>query len=63
LVSGTIEIECDLFEIPNYFSPNSDGINDIWLPEGLSCYPDFEAQIFDRQGRILYQIKGENSEG
>lgn len=63
MVSAKIEIECDPFEIPNYFSPNNDGINDIWFPEGLTCYPDFEAQIFDRQGRILYQFKGENSEG
>jgi len=37
--------------IPNVFSPNNDGINDLFLP-------DLDLQIFDRYGLLLY--KGSN---
>ena len=61
--SSTIEIECDSFEIPNFFSPNQDGINDFWFPKGLSCYPNLFVQIYDRHGRLLIQFRGDNSIG
>jgi len=34
--------------IPNVFSPNSDGHNDLFMP-------NYEMQIFDRQGILIYQ--------
>jgi gliding motility-associated-like protein len=36
--------------IPNVFSPNEDGINDIFMP-------NFDLTIFDRNGLMLYQGK------
>jgi gliding motility-associated-like protein len=41
----------------NIITPNGDGINDYWVIENLDSYPDNEVQIFDKAGRILYQVK------
>jgi len=40
--------------IPNAFSPNSDGYNDLWIIEGLELYPNAEIRIFDRWGTSVY---------
>jgi gliding motility-associated-like protein len=41
----------------NILTPNGDGINDYWVIDNLDSYPDNEVQIFDKAGRILYQVK------
>jgi len=45
-----------LWFIPNSFSPNGDGINDLWKPVGnqvdLSAY---SCKIYDRWGRLVFQ--------
>ncbi|MDF1573650.1 MAG: gliding motility-associated C-terminal domain-containing protein [Bacteroidales bacterium] len=40
--------------IPNAFSPNGDGYNDLWMIEGLELYPSAELRIFDRWGSRVY---------
>jgi len=40
--------------IPNAFSPNSDGFNDLWIIEGLELYPEAEMRIFDRWGTSVH---------
>jgi gliding motility-associated-like protein len=40
--------------IPNAFSPNSDGFNDLWIIEGLELYPQAEMRIFDRWGTSVH---------
>jgi len=42
---------------PNSFSPNGDGIHDIWLVPGLETYPFSELSIFNRAGQMMYQAK------
>ena len=44
-------------QIPNFFTPNNDGINDLWRIAGLEHFPDASVQVFDRYGRLLYQFK------
>jgi gliding motility-associated-like protein len=39
--------------VSNAFSPNGDGINDVWKVEGVSSYPQSEVAIFDRYGREI----------
>lgn len=43
--------------IPNFFTPNGDGINDIWIVDGLNRLPDSEIRIYDRYGKLLIKYK------
>lgn len=45
----------DVF-IPNTFTPNGDGINDVWDIQGLDA--SALIKIFNRYGSMLYQSKG-----
>ena len=40
--------------IPNVFSPNGDGINDVFLPEYTGSQP-YNLSVFDRWGATMYQ--------
>jgi gliding motility-associated-like protein len=53
----TIKVkEIFTFYIPNVFTPNGDGINDLFTPKGLSVDPNnFNMQIFDRWGNVMFQ--------
>ncbi len=44
--------------IPTAFTPNSDGMNDIWELRGLEVYPNPEVQIFNRWGNMVFYSKG-----
>ncbi len=39
--------------IPNYFTPNGDGVTDDWAPGCTVTYKDLEYSIFDRYGRKI----------
>ncbi len=42
--------------IPNTFTPNADGINDLFFPQGIGINPDnYEMWIFDRWGNLIYK--------
>ncbi|SDT66921.1 gliding motility-associated C-terminal domain-containing protein [Mucilaginibacter mallensis] len=45
-------------EIPNTFSPNNDGINDLWNIAALSTYPESLLQVFNRYGTQVFQSIG-----
>ncbi|MDN3666062.1 T9SS type B sorting domain-containing protein [Algibacter miyuki] len=51
-----------IIDYPKFFTPNDDGVNDVWLIKGLKDYPNAVVSIFDRYGKLLKQIKS-NSEG
>lgn len=45
--------------VPNYFSPNGDGINDVWnLDNLLSRYPKAKVLIYNRWGNIVWRSTG-----
>ncbi|SKB66223.1 gliding motility-associated C-terminal domain-containing protein [Soonwooa buanensis] len=46
-----------IFEIPNSFSPNADGINDTWKIKGLENYKDSQVIVLDRFGKKLFETK------
>ncbi len=46
--------DCNI-KIPNVFTPNADGYNDIFEIEGLEAYPGSTLQVFDRNGRLVFQ--------
>ena len=47
------QIEIEILDpcIPNYFTPNDDGVNDGWTIGCAERYPDLTFDIFDRYGR------------
>ncbi|MDN5288125.1 MAG: Gliding motility-associated C-terminal protein [Mucilaginibacter sp.] len=44
--------------IPNTFTPNGDGINDLWIIKDLANYPDCVVDIFNRYGQTLFHSRG-----
>jgi len=44
--------------IPNAFTPNNDGINDLWNIDALITYPSCLVSVFDRNGQKVYQSTG-----
>ncbi|MDP9076471.1 MAG: gliding motility-associated C-terminal domain-containing protein [Bacteroidota bacterium] len=47
-----------LIVIPNTFTPNGDGVNDLWNIEGLVAYTDATVDIFTRYGQKVYHSVG-----
>lgn len=41
-------------EIPKFFSPNNDGIGDVWAFRNQSNYLDCSLQVFSRTGKIVF---------
>ncbi len=44
--------------IYNAFSPNSDGVNDVWVIEGITQFPNNTVKIYNRWGNLVYQVRG-----
>jgi gliding motility-associated-like protein len=44
--------------IPNAFSPNGDGINDVWRIANANEYPALRVQLFDRYGQLVLSSTG-----
>lgn len=44
--------------IPNAFSPNSDGINDVWSIPSLESFGNSIVQVFNRYGKIVFNSTG-----
>jgi gliding motility-associated-like protein len=45
-------------DIASAFTPNGDGINDTWVINGISSYPDAIVQVFTRYGQLVFQSRG-----
>ena len=59
---ATIYLACDNVSIVEGFSPNGDGINESFVIQGISDYPNNKLFIFNRWGNIvLEQEKYDNS--
>jgi len=44
--------------IPNTFSPNNDGINDVWVIQYLESYPGNRVEVFTRTGQLVFESHG-----
>ncbi len=62
--SDTIHVEVEdcthSFEIPNFFSPNGDGKNDLMIPINIRNVQSAETTIFNRWGREVYHTTDRN---
>ncbi|GET46740.1 T9SS type B sorting domain-containing protein [Capnocytophaga felis] len=43
------------------FSPNGDGINDVWEIEAIEQYPNNRVSIFNRWGDMVFYVEGYNN--
>ncbi len=41
--------------VPEVFTPNGDGTNDVWELKGLAAYPRAELRVYDRWGTLVYR--------
>ncbi|WP_299498629.1 gliding motility-associated C-terminal domain-containing protein [Mucilaginibacter sp.] len=44
--------------ITNTFTPNNDGVNDVWDVPDLAYFPDCVVNIYNRYGALVFQSKG-----
>ncbi len=52
----TVTISESKLEVPNAFTPNGDGINDVFrVKEGYKSIISFKARVYDRWGKKLYE--------
>jgi len=42
-----------MVDFPNFFTPDGDGINDVWAPLNREFFPNIEVIIYDRYGRVV----------
>jgi len=50
-----LEIECSGLFISQGFSPNGDGVNDVFTILGLEEYPNHKIQVINRWGAVVYE--------
>ncbi len=46
--------EPETVEVPNAFSPNGDGLNDLWVVPELLEYENVDIKVFDRSGKLMF---------
>ncbi len=56
MVEAQIAMEFIDIELPNFFTPDGDGMNDTWIPRNMEGFPEILTVVFDRYGRELYRI-------
>ena len=52
--------ECIKYEIPNVFSPNNDGVNDILRPYAYQDVRKIDMKIFNRWGQMIFETQDPN---
>ena len=52
---------CNDIFIPNAFTPNNDGRNDVFTISSSPGFKDMSIQVFNRWGSLVHQSKGGNS--
>jgi len=50
-----ITVGFNLYNIPNTFSPNQDGVNDTWILKNIENYPNVSVKVFNRVGAIVFE--------
>ena len=48
------EVVVASFKRPNAFTPNGDGVNDLWNLEGVDKFPGADIRIYTRNGQEIY---------
>ncbi|RXG16496.1 Ig-like domain-containing protein [Leeuwenhoekiella aestuarii] len=59
--SSEVEIDPDCLMVFNEFSPNGDGMNDLFTIRCIENYPNNRLNIFNRVGQLVYTANGYNN--
>ena len=43
-------------DIPNFFTPNGDVLNELWKIDNKEFFPNLEVKIYDRYGRVVANL-------
>ncbi|MCM4173019.1 hypothetical protein DHD32_16160 [Arenibacter sp. TNZ] len=43
-------------KMPNFYTPNGDGMNDLWRPGNAEYFSDLTVKIYDRYGRVVARL-------
>jgi gliding motility-associated-like protein len=49
-----------IFDLPNAFTPNGDGLNDVIKPEANAGIESLHLMIFNRSGKLIFETKDKN---
>lgn len=49
--------DCDIYRLPNVFTPNSDERNDLLIPFPYSSVEKIDLQIFNRWGKVVFNTQ------
>lgn len=60
---GSSSEDFAIFGFPKFFTPNSDGVNDLWDISSLSLIDGAEVSIYDRYGKLVSQLSPDTSIG
>jgi gliding motility-associated-like protein len=50
-----VTVDCNGLTVFNGFSPNNDGVNDVWEINGIEAYPDNLVSIWNRWGNLVFE--------
>ncbi len=51
---------CPVYELPNVFTPNDDGANDLYTPMNFCFIESIDIKIYNRWGQLVFQTKDPN---
>ncbi len=52
---------CPVYELPNVFTPNNDGINDLYIPiSDIRFIESIDFKVYNRWGDLVYQTEDKN---
>ncbi|NGY39002.1 gliding motility-associated C-terminal domain-containing protein, partial [Flavobacterium sp. XN-5] len=63
-IDGGLVLPCGLVTVHNAFSPNGDGVNELFIIDNIdntSCYPENTVEIYNRWGVLVFETKNYNN--
>ncbi len=60
-LSTQVAVVCDSLFVPTGFSPNSDGVNDGYVIDGIENYPGNKIWVYNRYGKLVFKATDYNN--